>query len=111
MSTGRTLGRGRVLGSAQTLSPLTNASPRPQHKRNTSLLSPSESSVSLNSQLSNSPASTIEQHDLTANVSLGTANNAAVAAASSRLVCPICNEEMVGYTAVSGGLEPRTDRV
>ena len=41
-----------------------------------------------------SPALTPTQ-DLAANVSLGTADNAAAAAAASRLVCPICNEEMV----------------
>jgi hypothetical protein len=85
MSSGRTLGR-RVLGAAktQTLSPDPPPN-RPQHSRNVSLLSPSESSIS-------SQPSTPPTQDLAANVSLG---QAAAAAASSRLVCPICNEEMV----------------
>jgi hypothetical protein len=85
MSSGRTLGR-RVLGAAktQTLSPEPPPN-RPQHSRNVSLLSPSESSIS-------SQPSTPPTQDLAANVSLG---QAAAASASSRLVCPICNEEMV----------------
>ncbi|KAF9638159.1 Zinc finger FYVE-type protein [Lasiodiplodia theobromae] len=91
---GRSLGGGRTLGSAKALSPA--ADPRPhQHHRNSSLLSPSESSVSLASQSSVSPASTIDPESLTARVNLEHSDNVAAASASSRLVCPICNEEMV----------------
>ncbi|KAL0264844.1 carboxypeptidase Y-deficient [Diplodia seriata] len=91
---GRSLGGGRTLGSAKALSPA--ADPRPhQHHRNSSLLSPSESSVSLASQSSVSPASTIDPESLTARVNLEHSDNVTAASASSRLVCPICNEEMV----------------
>jgi hypothetical protein len=65
------------------------------HVRNASLLSPSESSLSLSSQTSNSPASTAEtREDIGSKVLLGPSENAA-ARASNRLACPICNEEMV----------------
>ncbi|KAF1952377.1 hypothetical protein CC80DRAFT_479620 [Byssothecium circinans] len=99
MTSGRSLGGGRVLGSGRNLSPA--VSPQPpahahvQHRRNASLLSPSESSLSLSSQTSNSPASTAEpREDIGSKVLLGNQENAA-ASASNRLVCPICNEEMV----------------
>ncbi|CAN9362241.1 unnamed protein product [Alternaria alternata] len=99
MTSRRSLGGGRVLGSGRNLSP---AAPPPQpaatapaHRRNASLLSPSESSVSLSSQTSISPASTHEtREDISSKVLIGPTENAA-ASASSRLVCPICNEEMV----------------
>lgn len=85
MSSGRTQGR-RVLGTQKTQTLKPDPPPnRPHHSRNVSLLSPSESSIS-------SQPSTPPTHDLAANVSLG---QAAAASASSRLVCPICNEEMV----------------
>lgn len=84
-----------MLGSGRNLSPAVSPQPRPQHKRNVSLLSPSESSVSLSSQTSNSPASTAETQDITSKISLENTDNVATASASSRLVCPICNEEMV----------------
>ncbi|KAE8853994.1 hypothetical protein P3342_005862 [Pyrenophora teres f. teres] len=96
MASRRSLGGGRVLGSGRNLSPAA-ASPQPaaMHRRNASLLSPSESSVSLSSQTSNSPASTSEtREDITSRVLIGPGENAA-ARASNRLVCPICNEEMV----------------
>lgn len=78
----------------------------PAHSRNNSYLSQSESSLSLNSQTSTSresPASgsTIgygsgtEAGDLFSRVSLESADNTAAASASSRLFCPICNEDMV----------------
>lgn len=88
----RKLGGGRVLGSGRSLSPNVAAFP----PRNSSLLSPSGSSVSVNSSTSTSQQSTDAQ-DLSSRISLEQSdeNNAAVAAASSRLVCPICNEEMV----------------
>ncbi|KAF2127497.1 vacuolar segregation protein-like protein pep7 [Dothidotthia symphoricarpi CBS 119687] len=110
MTSRRTLGGGRVLGSGRSLSTnitttttnsaapaATTTTPRlaAQHRRNASLLSPSESSVSLSSQASNSPASTVEtREDIGSKVLLGPGESAA-ASASSKLVCPICNEEMV----------------
>jgi rabenosyn-5 len=95
MASRRSLGGGRVLGSARNLSPAISPQPPAHHRRNASFLSPSESSVSLSSQTSNSPASTAEpKEDITSKVLLGPTDNAA-ASASSRLVCPICNEEMV----------------
>lgn len=96
MSSKRILGRGRVLGHAPSQSPA--ASPSPQHQRNTSLLSPSDSSLSLNSQISQSPLSTAtESQDLVSKVSIGQSDHAAAAAAasSSKLVCPICGDDMV----------------
>lgn len=95
MTSGRSLGGGRVFGNGRNLSPAVSPRPPAQHRRNASLLSPSESSISLSSQTSNSPASTAEtKDDITSKVLLPGAENAA-ASASSRLVCPICNEEMV----------------
>ncbi|KAF2272046.1 FYVE-domain-containing protein [Westerdykella ornata] len=95
MTSGRSLGGGRVLGSGRNLSPAVSPQPRTQHQRNASLLSPSESSLSLSSQTSISPASTAEpKEDIGSKVLLGTAQNAA-ASASNRLICPICNEDMV----------------
>ena len=89
---GRKLGGGRVLGSGRSLSPAVAALP----KRNSALLSPSASSVSLNSSASTSHTST-EPQDLASRISLDQFDGASAAAtaASSRLVCPICNEEMV----------------
>ncbi|ORY18923.1 FYVE zinc finger-domain-containing protein [Clohesyomyces aquaticus] len=96
MTSGRSLGGGRVLGSGKNLSPAVSPLPPPQHRRNVSLLSPSESSISLSSQTSNSPASTAEtREDISSKVLLGATDTAAAASASSRLVCPICNEDMV----------------
>lgn len=95
MASRRSLGGGRVLGSGRNLSPAVSPQPPALHRRNPSLLSPSESSLSLSSQTSNSPASTAEtREDIGSKVLLGPGENAA-ANASSRLVCPICNEEMV----------------
>ncbi|KAK0808720.1 carboxypeptidase Y-deficient [Friedmanniomyces endolithicus] len=97
MATRRSLGGGRVLGTGKSLAP--PAPPTKQPVNNIGLLSPSESSVSLNSQVSSTPLSPSLQHeDLTAQVALdGHASAQAAAAASSRMVCPICNEEMVGW--------------
>ncbi|KAH3947282.1 hypothetical protein HBH70_142160 [Parastagonospora nodorum] len=95
MASRRSLGGGRVLGSGRNLSPAVAPTPPAQHRRNASFLSPSESSVSLSSQTSNSPASTAEpKEDISSQVLLAPSENAA-ASASSKLVCPICNEEMV----------------
>ncbi|KAI9807415.1 MAG: carboxypeptidase Y-deficient [Piccolia ochrophora] len=86
----RKLGGGRVLGSGRSLSPQVAA----QQRNNPSLLSPSDSSVSLNSQVSTSQVSS-ETQDLSSRVSLDNGDRSAAAAASSKLVCPICNEEMM----------------
>ena len=89
----RKIGGGRVLGSGRSLSPAVALQP----KRNSSLLSPSTSSVSLNSSASTSHTST-EPQDLSSRVSLDQHDGAGAAlgaASTSRLVCPICNEEMV----------------
>ncbi|KAL1608537.1 carboxypeptidase Y-deficient [Paraconiothyrium brasiliense] len=95
MTSGRSLGGGRVFGSGRNLSPAVSPRPPAHHHRNASLLSPSESSISLSSQTSNSPASTAEtRDDIGSKVLLPGSDNAA-ASASSRLVCPICNEEML----------------
>ena len=88
---GRKLGGGRVLGNSNSLSPAAAVVP----KRNSDLLSPSPSSISLDSSASTSHTST-EPQDLASRISLDQYDGgSAAAAASSRLVCPICNEEMV----------------
>ena len=93
MAARRSLGGGRVLGSGKNLAPPPSQSKAPV--RNTGLLSPSVSSVSLSSQASSTPIST-EHGDITSRVALDEHGSAqAAAAASSRMVCPICNEEMV----------------
>lgn len=92
MAARRSLGGGRVLGSGKNLAPPVPVKPQ---LRPSGALSPSSSSISLNSQTSSTPIST-ENEDITARVALdehGTAQ--AAAAASSRMVCPICNDEMV----------------
>ncbi|KAK4889655.1 carboxypeptidase Y-deficient [Elasticomyces elasticus] len=93
MAARRSLGGGRVLGSGKSLAP--PAPPIKQPVTNIGLLSPSESSVSLNSQASSAPLS-VQNEDLASQVALdGHGSAQAAAAASSRMVCPICNEEMV----------------
>lgn len=90
---GRKIGGGRVLGSGRSLSPAVALQP----KRNSSLLSPSASSVSLNSSASTSHTSS-EPQDLVSRISIDQSDGAgaiAAATAASRLACPICNEEMV----------------
>ncbi|KAF7592684.1 carboxypeptidase Y-deficient [Aspergillus hancockii] len=90
----RTLGGGRILGSANALSP-SASTPSPQPKPR--LLSPTASSVSLSSQASASQFSS-ETQDLTSRISLdnvGPSIPAAPAAAGAQLACPICSEEMV----------------
>lgn len=88
----RTLGGGRVLGSGRSLSP---AAPPPQ-KATAHLLSPSASTLSLTSGVSTPPSS--ESQDLASRVSLEHGDSslaAAAAAAGAKMVCPICNDEMV----------------
>ncbi|KAL5336122.1 FYVE zinc finger-domain-containing protein [Aspergillus crustosus] len=90
----RTLGGGRVLGSANNRTPSATLS-SPQPKPN--ILSPSASTLSLSSQASASQISS-ETQDLTSRISLenGSASiPAAPAAAGAQLSCPICSEEMV----------------
>lgn len=84
----RKIGGGRVLGSGRSLSP---AYP----PRNSSLLSPSASTVSVSSSSSTPPST--DAQDISSRISLDQSDggNVAAAAANSRLACPICNEEMV----------------
>lgn len=88
----RKLGGGRVLGGGQSLS--TNVATFPQ--RNISFLSPTASSVSVNSSRSTSQQS-LDPENLSSRVSLEQSDdrNAAAVAAATSLVCPICNEETV----------------
>jgi len=85
-----------VLGVGKGLGP-----PAPTHQRTNDLISPSESTLSLSSRestaspLATSPLPELHQ-DLSSRVSLVENGGPAVTAASSKLVCPICNEEMVG---------------
>jgi len=90
----RKLGGGRILGSGKGLAP-----PLPTaHQRSSSLISPSESTLSLSSAessaLTTSPLPERNQ-DLSSVVSLDN-GGPPVTAASTKLVCPICAEEMVG---------------
>jgi rabenosyn-5 len=94
---GRKLGGGRILGSGKGLAP---PAP-PAHQRMSSLGSPSESTVSLSSRESAaSPLATSPfadgMQDLSSRVSMESRGARTVTAASSKLICPICNEEMVG---------------
>jgi hypothetical protein len=95
---GRKLGGGRILGSGKGLAPPVP----PAHQRMGSLGSPSESTVSHSSRDSTaSPLATSPLilpdagQDLKSRVSLENGGSSTVTAASSKLVCPICNEEMV----------------
>ncbi|KAI9849750.1 MAG: carboxypeptidase Y-deficient [Thelocarpon superellum] len=93
MASPRKLGGGRVLGTGRSLSPAIAAAATA--KRSSSLISPSVSSVSLSSQVSTDTST--EAQDLSSRVSLDRGDPAAadVSTAHSRLVCPICNEDMV----------------
>lgn len=90
---GRKLGGGRILGSGKSLAP-----PAPPAHRISDFTSPAESIVSSAgssaSPLATSPLPEINQ-DLSSVVSLQNGGPSSVAAASSKLLCPICNEEMV----------------
>lgn len=83
-----------MLGSGRSLFPAVAAYPQ----RSSSLLSPTASTVSVSSSVSTSQPSSDAQ-ELSSRVSLDHTdeNNAVGAAAGSRLVCPICNEDMVRY--------------
>ncbi|CRK34461.1 hypothetical protein BN1723_014855 [Verticillium longisporum] len=91
---GRKLGGGRVLGSGKGLAPPTASAVR---QRASSPFAPSESTVSITSASTSppvsSPAPDFAAQDLTSNINLGgppkSGDN------SSKLVCPICEEEMM----------------
>ncbi|KAI3319494.1 FYVE zinc finger protein [Xylariaceae sp. AK1471] len=93
---GRKIGGGRVLGSGKGLVP--PVSPAIRRERATSPSAPSESTLSIGSPAaspsltSSSPLPDFAQ-DLTSNVSL--AGPSGVGHATSKLVCPICEEEML----------------
>ncbi|KAI4162227.1 MAG: hypothetical protein LQ342_004093 [Letrouitia transgressa] len=88
----RRLGGGRILGNGKNLTPTVPTLPQ----RTASLLSPSASTASVDSSTSFSQQSTDTQ-DISSRISLENPNdtNGVAAGASSRLFCPICNEEMV----------------
>ncbi|TGJ82510.1 hypothetical protein E0Z10_g6249 [Xylaria hypoxylon] len=93
---GRKIGGGRVLGSGKGLAP--PVSPAIRRERATSPSAPSDSTLSIASpadSISPSASSSLPgfAQDLTSNISL--AGPSDVGNASSRLVCPICNEEML----------------
>lgn len=102
---GRKLGGGRVLGSGKgLLAPPTAAAASPSVHRSTSAYAPSDSTLSIGSIGDSvaSPASESPEtsspfpgfgQDLASNISLGGPSSSA--AAGNRLVCPICDEEMV----------------
>ena len=87
---GRKLGGGRVLGSGKSLAP-----PTPAHQRNGGVISPSESTLS--SSNSASPLATLplpdSAQDLISKVSLN--HGGSSAPVGNKLLCPICEEEMV----------------
>ena len=96
---GRKLGGGRILGSGKGLAP-------PAHQRISSLGSPSESTVSVSSREDASPLATSplnDSQDLGSRVQLEN-GGPVVSAVSSKLVCPICNEEMVSCLAFVRGV-------
>lgn len=85
-----------MLGSGKNLAPPAPAASQAPVRPSSGLLSPSESSVSLDSQTSGTPLS-INNEDITTRVAVDEHGGARAAAeASNRMVCPICNEEMVG---------------
>ncbi|KFZ24170.1 hypothetical protein V502_01333 [Pseudogymnoascus sp. VKM F-4520 (FW-2644)] len=91
----RKLGGGRILGSGKSLAPPNTSS----HARSSSLLSIGESVVSADSTVS-TPLGTSplkdSGNDLGSRVSLDSRNDGNAAnTGSTKLVCPICNEEMM----------------
>ncbi|KAF8858468.1 hypothetical protein BDZ45DRAFT_622248 [Acephala macrosclerotiorum] len=89
----RKLGGGRILGSGKSLAP-----PAPPAHRTSDFTSPAASIVSSGgssaSLLATSPLPNINQ-DLSSVVSLQNGGSSSVTAASTKLLCPICNEEMM----------------
>ncbi|KAF9880172.1 FYVE zinc finger [Colletotrichum karsti] len=93
---GRKLGGGRILGSGKGLAPPTPPAVQ-GHRRTPSPFAPSESTLSLNSSSASPPVSSPLpdfSQDLTSNISVGGPSRSATAS-SSKLVCPICDEEML----------------
>ncbi|OBT43486.1 hypothetical protein VE00_06139 [Pseudogymnoascus sp. WSF 3629] len=91
----RKLGGGRILGSGKSLAPPNTSS----HTRSSSLLSIGESVVSVDSNVS-TPLGTSplkdSGNDLGSRVSLDSRNDGNAAnTGSTKLICPICNEEMM----------------
>ena len=100
---GRKLGGGRILGSGKGLAP---PAP-PAHQRMGSLVSLSESVVSESSRdgtaspLGTNPLILQDaSQDLVSRATLQNGGANTVTAANSKLVCPICNEEMVCFPCV-----------
>ncbi|TQN72285.1 Vacuolar segregation protein pep7 [Colletotrichum shisoi] len=92
---GRKLGGGRILGSGKGLAPPTPPAVQ-GHRRTPSPFAPSESTLSLNSSSASPPVSSPLPdfaQDLTSNISVGGPSRTATA--GSKLVCPICEEEML----------------
>ncbi|KAJ0318589.1 hypothetical protein COL5a_010565 [Colletotrichum fioriniae] len=92
---GRKLGGGRILGSGKGLAPPTPPAIN-GHQRTPSPFAPSESTLSLNSSSASPPVSSPLPdfaQDLGSNISVGGPSRAATS--SSKLVCPICEEEML----------------
>jgi hypothetical protein len=99
----RTLSGGRVLGSTKNASLTSDPSPHFKH----SVVSPSASSTSLNSQVSALQFPS-EIQDLSSRISLEngeTSASIAPVASNTLLACPICCEEMVSITSSSGNLK------
>ncbi|KAI6713483.1 hypothetical protein JHW43_003961 [Diplocarpon mali] len=88
---GRKLGGGRILGNGKSLAP----PPPLAHQRTSSLISSTAASSVSSGGSSASPLATSplqDEQDLSSVVSL---QNGSGREASSRLLCPICNEEMM----------------
>jgi hypothetical protein len=105
---GRKLGGGRILGNGKGLVPPAH----PTHQRTSSLVPSSESTLSLSSRESAASPSTTPlatsplpdaAQDLSSMVSLGDGGAGRVAEASAKLLCPICNEEMVSCLSFGVG--------
>ena len=98
--TGRKLGGGRILGSGKGLAPSgARAESSPSLPRVGSPVPPSETSGDLNS-ISGSPAPSASlpdlSQDLATNISVGHQASSSKSG-SQKLMCPICNEEMVWF--------------
>lgn len=92
---GRKLGGGRILGSGKSLAP---PAPAQVQRKPSDINSPAESVVS-SSHSSASPLATSplpdNARDLSSVVSLHNGGASSVTAASTKLLCPICSDEMV----------------
>ncbi|ESZ91518.1 hypothetical protein SBOR_8089 [Sclerotinia borealis F-4128] len=91
----RKLGGGRILGNGKSLAP-----PAPlAQQRSSGFITPSESTLSLSSSHSSSPLATSslpnDSQDLSSRVSMENGRSSSVNAATSKLQCPICTEEMM----------------